>query len=63
MKATLEPITLAVLFGNRDFFPSYLVDDARKAAQGIFEKMGIKTVMLTEDQTPFGGVRLTVETY
>lgn len=59
MKNITDTTTLAVLFGNRNFFPSYLVGDARKAAQALFEEMSINTVMLTEDQTPYGGV----ETY
>jgi len=54
-----EKSTLAVLFGNRNFFPSYLVGDARKNSQDIFKKLGIKTMMLTEEQTPYGGI----ETY
>ncbi|CAM3623783.1 hypothetical protein VA7868_01899 [Vibrio aerogenes CECT 7868] len=59
MNNTLEQITLGVLFGNRNFFPSYLVDDARKDVLTVFEQMGIKAVMLSETQTQYGGV----ETY
>ncbi len=59
MKNTLEQSTLAVLFGNRNFFPSYLLDDARKDIQGVCEEMGIRTIMLSDTQTPYGGV----ETY
>ncbi|WP_165314093.1 L-fucose/L-arabinose isomerase family protein [Vibrio ziniensis] len=59
MKNTLEQTTLAVLFGNRNFFPSYLLDDARKDIQAVCEEMGIKAIMLSDTQTPYGGV----ETY
>ncbi len=59
MTKTTEKVTVAVLFGNRGFFPSYLVGDARREASAIFETMGINTVMLTEEQTAYGGV----ETY
>jgi L-fucose isomerase-like protein len=59
MKTIKDTTTLAVLFGNRNFFPSYLVGDARHNAQTIFEEMGISTVMLSEEQTPYGGI----ETY
>jgi len=57
MKNTLEQSTLAVLFGNRDFFPSYLLDDARKGMQKVCEEAGIKTIMLSDTQTPYGGVQ------
>ncbi|HBO39270.1 MAG TPA: fucose isomerase [Pasteurellaceae bacterium] len=59
MRKPLEKITLAVLIGNRGFFPSYLVGDARRDAQRIFAELGINTVMLTEEQTNYGGI----ETY
>lgn len=59
MKSILEQTTLAVLFGNRNFFPSYLVDEARQQMQALFEEMGIRAIMLSADQTPYGGV----ETY
>ncbi|PJC87196.1 fucose isomerase [Vibrio sp. HA2012] len=59
MKSTLEQTTLAVLFGNRNFFPSYLLDEARQQIQTLFEEMGIRAIMLTDKQTPYGGV----ETY
>lgn len=59
MRRSLEKVTLAVLIGNRGFFPSYLVGDAKRDAQRIFGELGINTVMLTEEQTNYGGI----ETY
>lgn len=59
MAKTTEKVTVAALFGNRGFFPSYLVGDARREAAALFEAMGINAIMLTEEQTAFGGV----ETY
>jgi L-fucose isomerase-like protein len=59
MNTTLEQTSLAVIFGNRNFFPSYLVDDARKDVQTLFEAMGINAIMLSDTQTQYGGV----ETY
>ncbi|MDD2341507.1 MAG: L-fucose/L-arabinose isomerase family protein [Tolumonas sp.] len=59
MTKITDKITVAVLFGNRGFFPSYLVGDARREASAIFETMGLNAIMLTEDQTAYGGV----ETY
>ncbi|MCK3657808.1 fucose isomerase [Pasteurellaceae bacterium Pebbles2] len=59
MRRALDKMTLAVLIGNRGFFPSFLVGDARRDAQRIFAELGINTIMLTEEQTNYGGV----ETY
>ncbi|TNG96796.1 fucose isomerase [Pasteurellaceae bacterium USgator11] len=59
MKKSLDKMTLAVLLGNRGFFPSYLVGDAKREAVRIFDELGINTVMLTEEQTNYGGI----ETY
>ncbi|MGR6980646.1 hypothetical protein ACUHGC_04320 [Testudinibacter sp. P27/CKL/0425] len=56
MKKSLEKMTLAVLIGNRGFFPSYLVGDARSEAQRIFKEMNINVVMLIEEQTNYGGI-------
>jgi len=52
----VEQLTLAVIVGNRGFFPSYLVAEARRDALQVFERMGINTVMLNENQTKLGGV-------
>lgn len=59
MTKITDKITVAVLFGNRGFFPSYLVGDARRAASTMFETLGINTIMLTDEQTAYGGI----ETY
>ena len=54
-----QPITLGVIIGNRDFFPDVLVGEARKDLVKLFDAAGIKSVMLTPEQTKLGGV----ETY
>ncbi|PJG85333.1 L-fucose/L-arabinose isomerase family protein [Conservatibacter flavescens] len=59
MRRPLKQLTFAVLIGNRGFFPSYLVGDARKEAQEVFSELNINTIMLTEQQTNYGGI----ETY
>lgn len=59
MKHTMEQTTLAVLFGNRNFFPSDLLAAAQKDMLDVMESLGIRTIMLTSEQTPYGGV----ETY
>ncbi|MCD4711035.1 MAG: fucose isomerase, partial [Bacteroidales bacterium] len=51
--------TLGVIFGNRDFFPDHLVTEARKEINNLFEKLEIKSVMLSEEDSKLGGV----ETY
>src|SRR5687768_6175956 len=53
------PTTLGVIIGNRDFFPDVLVGEARKDICRLFEKLNIRSVMLTPEQTKLGGV----ETY
>ena len=52
MKAT----KLAVIVGNRDFFPDKLVTEARQDIQAVFAEMGIEAVMLAEEDTKLGGV-------
>lgn len=54
-----QKTTLAVLIGNRNFFPSYLVDDARAQIKAVCDAVGINPIMLSEQQTPHGGI----ETY
>lgn len=51
--------TLAVIFGNRDFFPDNLVTEARQDIQTVFLEHGIRPVMVGESDTNFG----SVETY
>jgi L-fucose isomerase-like protein len=51
--------TLGVIFGNRDFFPDHLVTEARNDIKHLFEELGLKPVMLMENETKLGGV----ETY
>ena len=53
------PVTLGVIIGNRDFFPDVLVGEARKDLVKLFEAAGIRSIMLTPEQTKLGGV----ETY
>ena len=48
--------TLAVIYGNRDFFPDVLVTEARKDMAALFAKLGIKAVQLNETESKLGGV-------
>ena len=54
-----RPITLGVIIGNRDFFPDVLVCEARKDLVKLFDAAGIRSVMLSPEETKLGGV----ETY
>ena len=51
--------TLGVIFGNRDFFPDHLVNEARKDILALFQEMNIDGVVLGENETKLG----SVETY
>ena len=51
-----QQLTMAVIIGNRGFFPSYLVAEAREQASVLFARLGIKTIMLDDTQTELGGV-------
>jgi L-fucose isomerase-like protein len=48
--------TLAVIVGNRDFFPDKLVTEARRDILALFAEMDIEAVMLDETATKLGGV-------
>ncbi|KPL78727.1 fucose isomerase [Ornatilinea apprima] len=52
----MEKITLGVIFGNRDFFPSHLVSTARKDIAAVFEELNLDAVILDEKETVFGSV-------
>jgi len=48
--------TLAIIIGNRDFFPDVLVSEARKELLALFKSQGIEAVILDVEQTKLGGV-------
>lgn len=51
-----RPVTLAVIVGNRGFFPSHLALSGRKTILEILEKAGIKAIITGEDSTNVGSV-------
>ena len=55
----MTKMTLAVIFGNRDFFPNRLVIDARKEIHTLFAEFQIDSVMLGENEGKNG----SLETY
>ena len=50
------PVTLGVIFGNRDFFPDKLVPEARADITKLFAQLGLEAVMLDPAETKLGGV-------
>jgi L-fucose isomerase-like protein len=52
----MAPHTLAVIIGNRDFFPDQLVSEARRDLVALFQSLGIDAVMLGEHETKLGAV-------
>jgi L-fucose isomerase-like protein len=48
--------TLAVILGNRDFFPDALVSEARADLLGLFQELDIDAVMLSTEETKLGAV-------
>jgi L-fucose isomerase-like protein len=48
--------TLAVIFGNRDFFPDLLVTEARSDIASLFAQLGITAIQLGEEDSKLGGV-------
>lgn len=51
-----SPLTLGVIFGNRDFFPDKLVAEARTDIVKLFADLAIDAVMLDPAETKLGGV-------
>ena len=52
----MSQAVLAVIVGNRDFFPDRLVAEGRQDILALFKKMNIEPVILSEKDTNLGGV-------
>ncbi|HEX7974314.1 MAG TPA: L-fucose/L-arabinose isomerase family protein [Anaerolineales bacterium] len=52
----MKKTTLAVIVGNRDFFPDALVGEGRKQILGVFKELDITPVILDETATKLGAV-------
>ncbi len=48
--------TLAVIIGNRDFFPDKLVAEARAEVLDLFKQLNITPIMLSDADSKLGGV-------
>ena len=51
-----RPVTLAVIVGNRGFFPSHLSLQGRKTVLELLEKAGINVIITPEDATNAGSI-------
>jgi len=61
MSTSRHSSTLAVIIGNRDFFPDKLVAEARVEIIGLFKKLNITPIMLDETDSKLGGVETFAE--
>ena len=52
----MKSATLAVIVGNRDFFPDFLVTKARQDILTRFGELGIRPIILEESATKLGSV-------
>ncbi len=50
------PLTLAVIVGNRDFFPDQLITEGRKDILEVFGELGIRAIIIDEETTKLGAV-------
>ena len=50
------PLSLGLIFGNRDFFPDHLVGEARADFVRLLSEMGVRGVLLEPGETKLGGV-------
>ena len=52
----MSKMVLAVIVGNRDFFPDHLVTEARRDILTLLEQLDVEAVILDDDATKLGGV-------
>src|SRR6478672_5010323 len=56
METNKELTTIGIIIGNRDFFPDKLVGECRADLLEALQKVGIKPIMLNENESKLGGV-------
>lgn len=57
----MRPVTFALYFGNRGFFPESLIASARQEMRDAVERAGYGTLLLDEGATRFGAVENPAE--
>ncbi len=58
---TNKKTPLALFFGTRGFFPSFLVEEARDELPRVLRELGHEVLMMPESATPHGAVETTQE--
>ena len=56
-----QPMTFALFFGNRGFFPGELIADARRELKQAVEAAGFQALMMDESLTRYGAVETQEE--
>jgi L-fucose isomerase-like protein len=52
----MQPNTIGVIFGNRDFFPDQLITEARADIEALFAELDIRGIWLGETDSKLGSV-------
>jgi L-fucose isomerase-like protein len=52
----MKPVTLAVIVGNRGFFPAHLCKTGRATILNVLEQEGFRTIALDEETTQYGSI-------
>jgi L-fucose isomerase-like protein len=60
---TTRPITLAVIVGNRGFFPHWLAGEGRETILGLLEKAGIRVIITPAGETNNGAIESLAEAH
>jgi L-fucose isomerase-like protein len=58
---TARPVTLAVIVGNRDFFPAHLAQSGRNTVLEVLDRAGINAVITPEGDTNVGAIESLAE--
>ncbi|HLV34659.1 MAG TPA: hypothetical protein VKY59_06090, partial [Spirillospora sp.] len=58
---TARPVTLAVIVGNRGFFPAHLAQSGRNTILEVLDKAGINAVITPEGDTNVGAIESLAE--
>ena len=56
-----RPVTLAVIVGNRGFFPDHLALSGRRTVLEVLEQAGIKAIITPENDTKVGSIESLAE--
>ncbi|MFA6134814.1 MAG: hypothetical protein WC869_12430 [Phycisphaerae bacterium] len=57
----MKPVTFAIYFGNRGFFPETLIAGARKEMSAVLDRLGYRSIMMKPSATRFGAVETPEE--